>query len=227
MNNIGQNVQDQHEPVLRHYGIPMTSFRNALWPEIEAGRLAWDAVGGDVVHPNDRGHAYLADFVNAILDRAFATLPPDSALPEIPPLPEPLTTDLFQYATIRSADEIEPVRNNGWEPAEGLFFGTGWKAERRGSELVFEVEAEAISLLFWRIKGKMGMAEAQVDDRPPVRLDGWFDADWGGYMPFQLIARDLGPGKHELRIRLLDERNPGSEGHEFQVHAVMAAGVAE
>ena len=72
----------------------------------------------------------------------------------------------------------------------------------------------------------MGVAQAQVDDRPPVKLQGWFDATWGGYSVWDLVARDLAPGQHTLRITVLDEKAEQSAGHRFQVQAVMAAGRA-
>ena len=80
------------------------------------------------------------------------------------------------------------------------------------------------AVIFWRIKGPMGVAEAQVDDRPPVRLEAWFNAEWGGYTPFQMVARDLDSGKHRLRISLLEEKQEGSTGHRFEVHGIACAG---
>ena len=68
------------------------------------------------------------------------------------------------------------------------------------------------------------MAEAWVDDRAPVKLDGWFVADWQ-LAAFELIADGLKPGKHRLRIRMIDEKNEASGGHEFEIHAVLTAGL--
>lgn len=48
--------------------------RSRLWPEIEAGRLKWEDVEADTVHPNDRGHAYAARFITERLAAG-----PDSA----------------------------------------------------------------------------------------------------------------------------------------------------
>ena len=56
----GRNAQEWHSKVGRHYGLPMVSFRDAFWPEIEAGRMKWEDVIADQVHPNDRGHACCA-----------------------------------------------------------------------------------------------------------------------------------------------------------------------
>ena len=60
MRRDGMNLQDRHIPVGRHYGLPMLSYRDALYPEIAAGKLAWETISPDEVHPNDLGHAFLA-----------------------------------------------------------------------------------------------------------------------------------------------------------------------
>ena len=133
-------------------------------------------------------------------------------------------SDVFERTVMRSRDNLRPVRNDGWEPIPGSQYGRGWAADRPGSVLEFDVEGTAIGLIFWRIKGPMGVAEAQVDQQPPVRLEAWFNADWGGYTPFQIVARDLAAGRHRLRISILEEKQEGSAGHRFEVHGVACAG---
>jgi len=224
MNKAGANAQEWHSKVGRHYGLPMVSFRDALWPEIQAGRMKWEDVEADEVHPNDRGHHYCADFVTAVLDAVFAKLPADADLPPIEPLPAPLISDVFEHATFFNAETITPTTNQGWKTTEAWPFGKCWEAEAPGSVLEFEVEGTAVSVVYWRIKRDMGRAEARVDGGPPVTLDGWFEADWGGYAAWALVARDLAPGKHMLRVRVLEEKADQSTGHRFQVQAVMAAG---
>ncbi|MBN1346031.1 MAG: hypothetical protein JXQ73_25310 [Phycisphaerae bacterium] len=230
MNKSGHNVQDAHIPIGRHYGLPMVSFRDALWPEIEAGRIKWEDVEADEVHPNDRGHQLAADYVTGVLESVWAKLPPDDRFPKVAPLSKPKISDVFEHVTFLNADTITPKRNEGWTVLKesgyySLLFGPGWRTDKPGSVIEFEVEASAVSVMFWRIKGNTGIAEAQVDDGPPVKLNGWFGATWGGYMPFQLVARDLKPGPHTLRLRLLDEKSKESNGHEFRLHAIMLAGL--
>ncbi len=227
MDNKGNNTQQAHAEIGKLYGLPMASFRDALWPEIEAKRIAWMDIEADVAHPNDRGHVYCAQFMTDICARVLKDLPADKDLPALPALPEPKTANLFETAGFYNADTITPTKNEGWEaftdPAFGSFFGKGWKTAAPGSTLEFPVEGKAVSLLFYRIKGAMGIAQARVDDQPPVKMDAWFSADWGGYVPFQLVARDLAPGKHTLRVTLLDEKNSESTGNEFHINAVLIA----
>ncbi|HOZ47547.1 MAG TPA: GDSL-type esterase/lipase family protein [Candidatus Hydrogenedentes bacterium] len=231
MHRNGTNCQDAHEPVGHHYNLPMVSFRDALWPEIEAGNMRWEDVEADEVHPNDLGHRYCAEFIEHVLDTALHALPSDDALPEIPPVPAPLLSELFVRTALLNADTLQPKISEGWEVFDGggfgPFYGPGWRTTSPGSVLEFEVQGDAVSLVFYRIKGAMGIAEAQVDDKPPTKMDAWFNADWGGYTPFQLVARDLGPGPHTLRVTVLSEKNESSEGHEFRVQGVLCAGLEE
>jgi hypothetical protein len=139
-------------------------------------------------------------------------------------LPPALISDVFEYATMANADAATPTENQGWSLGEAWPFGRCWEATEPGSVLEFEVEGTAVSVSYYRIKGDMGVARAKVDDEAPVELQGWFEADWGGYSAWALVARDLLPGTHRLRVELLDKKADESAGHKFQLQAVMTAG---
>lgn len=225
MNHKGQNVQDAHLPVARHYGLPAVSYRDTLWPEIEAGRMQWDAISADFVHPNDRGHAYCAELIAEPLERVLEDLPADGDLPELPDVPAPLIGDIFERAAYLSADDVSRVKNHGWEPRRSGSYGQGWVAYKPGSVLQCEVEGTAIAIAYHKIKADVGIVEASIDDGPPVRIDAYFKNDWGGgYTPYQLLARNLKPGTHTVRVKLLEERNAESRGHEFPLFTILAAG---
>lgn len=225
LDHAGNNKQEEHTRIGKHYALPMVSLRDALWPEVQEGRMAWSDFEADEVHPNDAGHAYSAQLLANLFEKVKMTLPEDNNLPPVPAIAAPLISDLFQKTAIFNAASLQPSRNDGWEPGiDDSLFGRGWRADKPGSLLEFTVEGQAVSVLFWRIKGPMGHAQAWVDDRPRVTLEAWFSADWGGYTPFELIARDLAPGTHTLHVRLLSEKAPESNGYEFQLRAVMTAG---
>jgi len=104
-------------------------------------------------------------------------------------------------------------------------FGKTWETNEAGTALEFDVEGTCVSVAFWRVKGDMGRARAQVDDAPPVTLEGWFEADWGGYSHYQTVARDLPPGKHRLRVEVLPDKAEQSKGHKFVLQLVMTSGL--
>ena len=222
MQQDGSNVQKWHSQVGRHYDLPMFSYRDALWPEIQAGRIKWSDITADEVHPNDRGHEYVARFITRFLDTALA----DAAKPqpEIGPLPKPLYSDLFEHVALFAGDQLKPVSNRGWTFDAKI---GGFTADQPGSVIEFDLEGQALLVTDWHIRGAFGKAKMQVDGLPPVTRDGWFDQTWGGYRDTSWLARNLKPGKHRVRIELLQDKNPQSAGHEFRLLALGAAGVTE
>jgi len=222
MNRSGGNAQEWHGKVGQHYRLPMLSFRDALWPEIEAGRIRWEDVEADMVHPNDRGHAFAARLVTELLAKVLKDLPADDRLPPIGPVPQPLLSDLFEHVALFEADALKPAANEGW-----VFDGKAkcWKSDRPGSRIVFEIEGRVLLLMDWHIRGPMGKAKVQVDDQPATVRDAWFDQTWGGYRQTNELARGLAPGKHRVTLEILPEKAPQSQGHEYRVLGLGAAGV--
>lgn len=221
MHQGGGNAQEWHSKVGTHYGLPMISYRDGLWPEIAAGRMKWEAVMADQVHPNDAGHAYAAQFVTHFLEKTLAATPEKGRLPAVAKVPKPLFTDLFEKAHLYEATDLKPVSQKGWTlvPAERC-----WKADQPGSVLEFEVEGRLIYTMSFRIRGPMGRIRVQVDAQPPVTIDGWFDQTWGGYQTTDVVARDLKPGKHRVRIEVQEDKAADSTGHEVKLFGLGAAG---
>jgi lysophospholipase L1-like esterase len=225
MDRAGANAQEWQGKVGEHYGLPMVSFRDALWPEIAEGRMRWEDVEADEVHPNDRGHAYLARYVGTLLGRTLAAMPPDDDLPKIRPIPEPLFSARFEHVALHEAEALRPVSSTGWTYDGANEWTKGWKADQPGSVIEFEVTGETILLMEYHVRGPMGQARVQVDDQPPTVVDGWFEGTWGGWRNTHELARGLGPGKHRVRLEILPEQHAESTGHEFRVLGLGAAGV--
>jgi len=226
----GSNEQDRHEAVGRYYAIPMVSYRNGLWPEVQAGHLNFvKDLAPDGLHPNHRGHAYCGKFVIMLLEKVKAEMPADNQLPAVPAMKQkPLIDTVFEFADIYNADTLRPTANQGWTPKvleSYPAFGAGWTAEKPGSTLEFEVEGTTISVVFYRIKKAMGIAEVAVDNQPAVKISGWYEQDWGGYCAYRLVARNLTPGKHKLRITLSSEKVEQSDGHPFHLCAILVSGI--
>jgi hypothetical protein len=223
MDKGGKNAQEWHSKVGRHYHLPMVSMRDALWPEIKAGRAKWEDYEADEVHPNDRGHAYTADLVIEFLQKVLKQLPPDGQLPSIEKTPRPLFSDRFEHTVLFEGEKMKPVMSDGWTFGPAGKFNC-WKTDKPGSRIEFEIDGRAIFLMHWHVLGPMGKVEVQVDQRPATVEDAWFDQTWGGYRQTNEIARDLPPGKHRVTIELLPDKNAKSTGHEFQILGLGAAG---
>lgn len=226
MRKTGKNSQEWQGKVGMHYDVPMVSYRDALWPEIEAGRMSWKFVTVDSVHPNTKGHEYMAKFVTRVLEKVLQDLPAKKALPAIKPMPKPLFTDLFEHVALLEAKALEPVANEGWTRGATQKREKCWKGKKPGSVVEFEIEGRAIAMIVWNFRGPMGRARVQLDDLPPIVVDSWHRHKWGGLRSTRVLARNLKPGKHRVRIEVLKEKNPQSTGHEFQLLGFGALGVS-
>ncbi|MBM3495404.1 MAG: SGNH/GDSL hydrolase family protein [Armatimonadetes bacterium] len=223
MHNNGSNAQEWHGKVGAHYGLPMVSLRDAVWPEIQAGRMKWEDVEADLVHPNDRGHAIMAQLITQALERVKASPPKGRENP----VPQPLFTDAFEHVTLAEARDLKPTANTGWtlDPEPGL--DKGWRADRPGSVIEFEIEGRTLFLMDWHVRGPMGRASVRVDYAPARTMEAWFDQTWGGWRCTTEIARDLTPGKHRVRVEILADKHAESTGHEYRVLGIGAAGVGK
>ena len=227
MSSGGHNAQKWHAEIGAHYALPMVSFRDAYWPEVEAGRVKWEDIIADMVHPNRKGHACCADLVVSRLDQLLAGFPGGSAPARVPALPAPLTDNAFEHTAMHTAGTLAAAASNGWTVvADGpaARFGKGWTADRPGSTIEFDIDGSVFSLLFHRIKADTGRIAVRIDGGKPVTFDAWFDQTWGGYSACGRMPR-VAPGRHRLRIELLADKAKGSNGHRFELQAVLAAGI--
>ncbi|HLL87917.1 MAG TPA: SGNH/GDSL hydrolase family protein [Tepidisphaeraceae bacterium] len=68
----GRSAQEQHAAIASHYGLPLASYRDAVWPRVQRGEIRWADVAADDVHPNDQGHALCATLLAEVVDRTLA-----------------------------------------------------------------------------------------------------------------------------------------------------------
>lgn len=218
MTREGRNAQEWQTKVGQHYDLPMVSYRDAVWGEIEAGRLAWTDVSPDTVHPNDWGHELAARFVTSLL----AGVRGQQAGPVVTTLPEPLLSGLFDHTALFEAADLKPVSNNGWAYDAAT---KSWKSDQPGSVVEFELSGQRLYAAYYRLRGAMGKARVEVDGKPAAVLDAWFDQTWGGYRNTYMVGDGLTPGVHRVKLTLLEDKAPDSTGHEFRLLGLSAAGV--
>lgn len=221
VNSKGGSAQAWHRKVGEHYGLPMVSYRDAMWTEIEAGRMKWTDISPDEVHPNDAGHARAAAWICRMLQQALDRLPADSALPAVAAVPAPLFSDLFERTALMEAGDLKPVANEGWTYDAAR---KGWVSDKPGSVIEFEIEGRVIFSMHYVLRAAMGRARVTVDGASPKTLEGWFNQTWGGYRQTNELVRDLPPGRHRVRFELLPEKSADSAGHEFRILGIGGAG---
>ncbi len=216
----GDSAQEWFTKVGNHYKLPMVSYRDAVWPELEAGRMQWSDVSPDKVHPNDHGHGLAAGWVIRLLEHARKNAAAD-ALPRIADLPAPLFTDLYEYTLLQEAKEMKPLANEGWERKPG--FKGGWTATEPGARIEFELPGRVLFASYLLANGPMGKVRVSVDGNETAMIDGWFAAKTHSPRKTLKIGTNLDPGPHRVVFELLPEKNKNSDGHKFLIMGMGSA----
>ena len=112
MNEGGTNAQADQQPICAYYDLPMISYRDAVWPEVKTeqnpdGQYIWRDICADWVHPTDKGHAIVGEFVTAYLNDVYEAL--DSMTDEIQPIPEPIRPYAYKNAKWYHCENTIPV----------------------------------------------------------------------------------------------------------------------
>ena len=206
----GGSPQNVHLEVAQAYDIPFISYHDAIIPEIDAGNFTWQDTSNDNVHPNDAGHAVMAQCVLNLFEQVKADLDSENKEPEAfdpAAVPSP-TGDKFAGATLGSMDTPETVT----VVDEGTFgkriqfqnFNGGWGSEEGGSA-TFEITCKNLGMLYMKnTTGTYGQVAVKVDDNSPVLIDGDFPGGWGNYAKADEIFSSDEPAKHTVTVEFIN-----------------------
>lgn len=189
MHKDGKNAQDGQVALGRHYGLPMISFRDAVWPELQSGAIKWETIYDDVVHPNDAGHDIASELLHSFLNTSLSQLPKnDRELPAIAPVPAPLISDTFERCTLFRAADLKPLSAEGWTCVKSNV----WECGSAGGRLEYEVTGTVLLLGRNISVVAKGCVELIVDGGAPRPL-----LHDGHNLP---VAKGLTPGLHRVAI---------------------------
>lgn len=189
MHKDGTSAQPEQEALGRHYGLPMISFRDAVWPELQAGTLKWEAIYDDVVHPNDAGHDIASELLRSLLNASLQNLPKsDRELPAVAPVPAPLISDTFARCTMFRAANLKPLAAEGWTCVKSNV----WECGGAGGRLEYEVPGTVLMLGRTIPAAASNRVELIVDGRAagPISRSGH-------NFP---VAKDLAAGLHRVAV---------------------------
>lgn len=213
----GTNYQHDHIPIGRHYALPMLSFRDAIYPEIAAGKLCWEAISPDEVHPNDGGHAFIA----ALLERFVGSVSAPAGDAELPELLSPSAAKYLD-GKVLYAPNMEVVENDGWTQFTHARGYVAWESERPGACLKVRLTGGTLLIGYVKYAGDYGMADVRIGGETICRLDGFYEKPeiqkWAGGHTVPVVLCDEAPGTTRVvEITLATERHAQSGGHRFQI----------
>jgi lysophospholipase L1-like esterase len=197
----GGNMQAMQAPIGKHYDLPMISFRDALWPEIEAGRLAWSDVIVDVVHPNDLGNRYAASFCTNFFEKALRQQATAHGALTLDLLPAPLRSSLYEHVGMMPAPDFAPIDRDGWEVTHSQIWGQIWAITRSAARFELDCKACGIALIFsGRASTLLEKSIITIDgvEIRPMQAPNFIDRDT------IVLATDLPNSHHSLRLETTD-----------------------
>ena len=206
----GGNAQIQHAKVARHYDLPSVSMQSSIYPKVVSGVIPNREITEDDLHPNDTGHALVADVITYFLECVEKET--DNVESEPGKLPEPLTKNCYEHAD-RFQNHYGLVWPDGFEadhtPQDGItdVFKNGWTASKPGACIRFEVKGSEIAVQYRKsVQKPAPIAKVVVDGDTAhaTLLDANFTEDWGDCLYIDTVLRHGENGTHQVEITLTD-----------------------
>ena len=213
MNNVcydtGVNAEEMHLQVARAYDLPSVSMKPTIYGEILAGNIANREITPDDLHPNDAGHALVAQGIIHLLEKIWAATREDAASGELPP---PITQNRYEGSVRYQNHNSQPV-GKGFEPDPTPqnhiteCFRRGYTAWREGDSITFTIVASCLSVQYRKsVNQPTPIAKAIVDgdEENAVILDGNFKETWGDCLYLETLAEGLERKAHQVEIRIIE-----------------------
>jgi hypothetical protein len=215
----GGNDQEMQAKVGAHYHLPMVSFRDALWPEMEAGHLKWSDYIVDTVHPTDAGHAAAACFITTMCNNALKAAHAGKS-GVVAPLPSPLFTDAFQQVRWHDAAALDPVKNEGWRLVFDDKGIPAWNIATNQGQISFDWSGTGLVAVFADAPYALRRVRFSIDGAPFQTLDALDQPK----RAIVVLAQDLAPGRHIVELARADDGDSGA-AQEVNVLGIGTLGV--
>ena len=210
----GRNAQDQHETIGRYYDIPCVSMKTSVYQSIAHGKIAVRDVTPDDLHPNDAGHALLANLITHFLEKVqkedVADII-DTKRTEVE-LPAPITANAYQnsvrYQVYNSKPELMGFvadTEEQWHITD--IFKRGFIGQKKGDAIRFEIEGTGIAVQYRKsVKHPACVAKVVLDgdEANAMTLDGNFDETWGDCLYITTVAKHIEDKKHSVEITITE-----------------------
>ncbi|MCI7767679.1 MAG: SGNH/GDSL hydrolase family protein [Oscillospiraceae bacterium] len=216
----GNNLQEVHKEIGAAYDLPMISYRDAFYPEIEAGNIVSKDISPDGLHPNDDGHRLIGQLLTRYLDGVYGELDSidtsDTAFTAAA-----YTADYYANAKMLGASEISPVEISGFELGGNSVYPELFPdnfVTRGEGYLKFETECKCLGFFYLKqTDGKGGKYDVYIDGERKGTLEADFSGGWGNYGDTKQIIISKDTEKHTVEIKLAE----GSANTELTIFGIM------
>ena len=216
----GYSCQPHMQQVGKHYDLGMISVKDAILPQINMGKFAWSSYSGDYCHPNNAGHAFIADCITNYFAAADVTPAEPWTMPDAPRYGK-------SWETLDNITEGDPrITSMGsfvWGPDRCYSYDMGFKhlaALGKNEPFTITATCARLTVAFKQEKdGNRGACEVWVDGRLMMTLPGRADGAWGNIVT-EIIEIGDAAAPHVIEFRM-------AEGDESRNFTVLGIGIAE
>lgn len=197
-----------HLEVGGYYRLPSVSFKDSVMQRCLDGVLPVEEVSPDNLHPNDAGHALLAEAVRYFLDEVKKNVDVEDIPYELPE--KTLTRNRYENSVRLRNDKLALTGGAGYEkdlenqPHITDIFKRGFLLSGEGAYLEFEVAATCLAIQYRRtIQHPAPAMRVLLDGEEMAVLDGEFDETWGDLIALTTIFEKEEQVQHKVRLELI------------------------
>lgn len=174
---FGTSAQVAQSKIGAHYDLPMISYHDAVYPEVQSKRFSWVYLSADTVHPTDVGHGIAASLVINYLIGVYRDL--DTIQTKTPSISAPLISTRFKNATILDADDITPKAYGSFTKMSSPHRSwTGWTVSEAGQPMVLEVPSCKNVFLLLQMKPGGSTALVKVNQGTEISVKSTADSTY-------------------------------------------------
>lgn len=207
--DTGYSAEDMHLEIGKHYQLPCVSMKCTIYEDITSGKIQNRDITPDDLHPNDTGHALVANVVKHLLDRVYAE-PAEETEPAFPaPLTENAYEDSIRYQNHNSTPALQGFAAD-LTPQEHItqMFRRGFTAWHKGDKITFRVPGTGIAVQYRKsVKQPAPIARITVDGANSLILDANFKETWGDCLYLDTVLAHGENRIHDVEIEIIESHD--------------------
>ena len=213
--------------IARAYGCPVISMRHAVAQELSEGKFFFSSMTDDGFNLGLNGHAFFGELVKNFLENVRRQTDKINTESDIPVPAVGLTPCRYMNGWLFT-NYKRPVSFGNFARLGlryDVFGRNGWECTvPGGTPLVYDIEAQYITLMYWRVVDRTGgRIDVFVDGEKAATLEcDYIDGgeDCAGYATVY-VGDEYAP--HRIEIYMSAEKNNGSTGERVCLLAIMTA----
>lgn len=213
--------------IARAYGCPVISMRHAVAPELADGRFFFSSMTDDGFSLGLNGHALFGDLVANFLENTRRNVDSINTDADIP-VPAVGLTPCRYINGWMFTNYKRPVSFGSFIRLGlhyDIFDRCGWECSKPGGDpLVYDVDAQYITLMYWRVVDRTGgRLEVFVDGVKAATLECDYIDGGEDCADYATVYVGDGVATHRVEIKMSAEKNRGSTGERVCLLAIMTA----